>query len=180
MRLTCPFCGDRDAEEFSILGEAAPPRPDPGAPDAEARFVDYVYLRDKPGRAAPRTLVSRLRLPAVAAGGARHPHPRDPVHRPGGVMSAPGGPGRLPTGGLIDRDRPLNFRFDGRSMQGFAGDTLASALLANGVGLVGRSFKYHRPRGVMTAGVRGAQRPGRAPDRRPARAQHQGHNHRAL
>ena len=67
-------------------------------------------------------------------------------------MSGQSRPGRLPTGGLIDRDRPLGFRFDGRQMQGFAGDTLASALLANGVGLVGRSFKYHRPRGIMTAG----------------------------
>ncbi len=60
--------------------------------------------------------------------------------------------GRLPTGGLIDRARPVQFRFDGRSMSGFAGDTLASALIANGVGLVGRSFKYHRPRGILSAG----------------------------
>ncbi|MBF9033498.1 sarcosine oxidase subunit alpha family protein [Rhodobacterales bacterium HKCCE2091] len=55
-------------------------------------------------------------------------------------------------GGLIDRSQPMNFRFDGRRYSGFAGDTLASALLANGVTLMGRSFKYHRPRGVMTAG----------------------------
>ena len=48
MRITCPFCGERDAEEFSILGDAAPPRPDPAAPDAEARFFEYVYLRDNP------------------------------------------------------------------------------------------------------------------------------------
>ena len=67
-------------------------------------------------------------------------------------MSGPAGPARLPTGGLIDRDRPLRFRFDGKPLRGFAGDTLASALLANGVQLMGRSFKYHRPRGVMTAG----------------------------
>jgi sarcosine oxidase subunit alpha len=59
---------------------------------------------------------------------------------------------RLPAGGLIDRDRPLSFRFDGKSYQGFAGDTLASALVANGVRLLGRSFKYHRPRGLVTAG----------------------------
>jgi glycine cleavage system aminomethyltransferase T/NADPH-dependent 2,4-dienoyl-CoA reductase/sulfur reductase-like enzyme len=59
---------------------------------------------------------------------------------------------RLPSGGLIDRARPLNFTFDGKPYQGFAGDTLASALLANGVKLVGRSFKYHRPRGIMSAG----------------------------
>ncbi|MFC0220408.1 sarcosine oxidase subunit alpha family protein [Pseudochelatococcus lubricantis] len=60
---------------------------------------------------------------------------------------------RLSTGGLIDRSRPLSFTFDGRKMQGFAGDTLASALLANGQRLVGRSFKYHRPRGILTAGA---------------------------
>ncbi len=59
---------------------------------------------------------------------------------------------RLEQGGLIDRSTPLNFRFDGKSMSGFAGDTLASALLANGVQLMGRSFKYHRPRGVYGSG----------------------------
>jgi len=60
---------------------------------------------------------------------------------------------RLPTGGRIDRSRPIDFRFDGRTYSGFAGDTLASALLANGVRLVGRSFKYHRPRGIVGWGV---------------------------
>jgi methylglutamate dehydrogenase subunit C len=55
-------------------------------------------------------------------------------------------------GGLIDRARTLSFRFDGRTYQGHPGDTLASALLANGVRLMGRSFKYHRPRGPLTAG----------------------------
>ncbi len=59
---------------------------------------------------------------------------------------------RLATGGLIDRAKPLAFTFDGVTYQGFAGDTLASALLANGARLVGRSFKYHRPRGVLAAG----------------------------
>ncbi|MEO9338729.1 sarcosine oxidase subunit alpha family protein [Mesorhizobium sp. SB112] len=59
---------------------------------------------------------------------------------------------RLAEGGLIDRSKPLSFTFDGRAMTGFVGDTLASALVANGVGLVGRSFKYHRPRGILTAG----------------------------
>jgi sarcosine oxidase subunit alpha len=59
---------------------------------------------------------------------------------------------RLPGGGLIDRSRSLAFAFDGRDYSGYAGDTLASALLANGVGVVGRSFKYHRPRGVLSAG----------------------------
>ena len=60
---------------------------------------------------------------------------------------------RLPTGGRIDRDRPLRFRFDGRDYTGFQGDTLASALLAAGVTLFGRSFKYHRPRGLLAAGA---------------------------
>ncbi|MEO1579272.1 MAG: sarcosine oxidase subunit alpha family protein [Pseudomonadota bacterium] len=60
---------------------------------------------------------------------------------------------RLPQGGRIDRSRVLRFTFDGKAYQGFEGDTLASALLANGVHLIGRSFKYHRPRGVFSAGV---------------------------
>jgi sarcosine oxidase subunit alpha len=60
---------------------------------------------------------------------------------------------RLPAGGRIDRDRPVTFRFDGREYSGYAGDTLASALLAADVRLFGRSFKYHRPRGLLAAGV---------------------------
>lgn len=56
------------------------------------------------------------------------------------------------SGGQVNRNTELNFRFDGRSFKGFEGDTLASALLANGERLMGRSFKYHRPRGVLTAG----------------------------
>ena len=59
---------------------------------------------------------------------------------------------RTAAGGRVDRTRPIEFQFDGRSYTGFAGDTLASALLANGVHLTGRSFKYHRPRGIFGAG----------------------------
>ena len=55
-------------------------------------------------------------------------------------------------GGLIDRSKEVEFRFNGKSMRGHQGDTLASALLANGRSLVGRSFKYHRPRGIFTSG----------------------------
>jgi NADPH-dependent 2,4-dienoyl-CoA reductase/sulfur reductase-like enzyme len=61
-------------------------------------------------------------------------------------------PYRLAQGGRIDRSKPLTFHFDDRTYQGYAGDTLASALIANGVRMVGRSFKYHRPRGIFTAG----------------------------
>ncbi|MEZ5811200.1 MAG: sarcosine oxidase subunit alpha family protein [Rhizobiaceae bacterium] len=59
---------------------------------------------------------------------------------------------RLAEGGIVDRMKPLSFTFDGATHTGYVGDTLASALIANGVRLVGRSFKYHRPRGILTAG----------------------------
>lgn len=62
-------------------------------------------------------------------------------------------PYRLEQGGLIDRSQLLDFTFDGTVYRGYRGDTLASALLANGVRLLGRSFKYHRPRGLYSAGV---------------------------
>jgi sarcosine oxidase subunit alpha len=60
---------------------------------------------------------------------------------------------RILEGGRIDRSRAVHFSFDGRAYTGVAGDTLASALLANGVHLMGRSFKYHRPRGVLASGA---------------------------
>ncbi|MEM9141256.1 MAG: 2Fe-2S iron-sulfur cluster-binding protein, partial [Pseudomonadota bacterium] len=61
---------------------------------------------------------------------------------------------RLPEGGrAIDRGQPIEFTFNGETLSGFKGDTLASALLANEKMLVGRSFKYHRPRGIMASGA---------------------------
>ncbi|MBA1273605.1 sarcosine oxidase subunit alpha [Stutzerimonas azotifigens] len=60
---------------------------------------------------------------------------------------------RLPRGGRIDRTRPLDFTFNGQRYQGCDGDSLASALLANGVDIIGRSFKYSRPRGIVAAGA---------------------------
>jgi sarcosine oxidase, subunit alpha len=60
---------------------------------------------------------------------------------------------RTTEGGRINRQRPIKFTFNGTSYSGFEGDTLASALLANDVHLVGRSFKYHRPRGIVAAGA---------------------------
>jgi sarcosine oxidase, subunit alpha len=59
---------------------------------------------------------------------------------------------RIEHAGRVDRSRAIRFTFDGKGYSGFAGDTLASALLANGVRVFGRSFKYHRPRGVIAAG----------------------------
>ena len=60
---------------------------------------------------------------------------------------------RIQSGGIVRHDHKLKFTFDGMRLEGLEGDTLASALLANNVMLVGRSYKYHRPRGVLTAGV---------------------------
>jgi sarcosine oxidase subunit alpha len=60
---------------------------------------------------------------------------------------------RVAGGAAVDRDRPVSFTFDGVAYGGYEGDTLASALLANGVRLVGRSYKYHRPRGIVSAGA---------------------------
>ena len=57
---------------------------------------------------------------------------------------------RLASGGRIDRSKVLNFNFNGQTYQGFEGDTLAAALLANGVDIIGRSFKYSRPRGILS------------------------------
>ena len=68
-------------------------------------------------------------------------------------MSAPDSLHRIAFGGRIDRNQRLSFTFEGERLVGVAGDTLASALLANGIRLVGRSFKYHRPRGILSDGA---------------------------
>src|SRR5690606_28608098 len=60
---------------------------------------------------------------------------------------------RLAAGGIIDRQRMVSFSYNGHQLKGYAGDTLASALIANGTGVIARSFKYHRPRGFYGAGM---------------------------
>ena len=87
---------------------------------------------------------------------------------------------RLDKGGLIDRATALNFSFDGKRFTGHAGDTLASALIANGVHLMGRSFKYHRPRGVDLGGSGRTQCAGRTARGRPQGGQYARHHDRAL
>ncbi|MEY4257764.1 MAG: hypothetical protein RJA56_665, partial [Pseudomonadota bacterium] len=67
-------------------------------------------------------------------------------------MSRPG-PRRLPTGGRIERAQRADFFYNGQTVTAFAGDTVASALLAAGHRVVARSFKYHRPRGIVTSGI---------------------------
>ena len=63
---------------------------------------------------------------------------------------------RIKDGGKIERNKKISFIFNGKTYFGYKGDTIASALLANGVHLIGRSFKYHRPRGIFAAGVEDA------------------------
>jgi len=59
---------------------------------------------------------------------------------------------RVKSSSFIDETTRVSFKFNGTKFYGYKGDTLASALLANNIHLVGRSFKYHRPRGIMTCG----------------------------
>src|ERR1700683_209318 len=68
-------------------------------------------------------------------------------------MSHASGPYRISHGGLVDRQRPIPFRFNGKALSGIYGDTLASALLASGIRTISRSFKFHRPRGIFSAGA---------------------------
>src|SRR5450755_4570899 len=115
----------------------------------------------QPQRRARGALAPRSRLRALFQCAARYHLGSDPGDLPGGRGATEARCGRAgrtvsrfrtATGGLIERTRPLRFTFDGQPLHGCAGDTLASALLANGVHLTGRSFKYHRPRGILTAG----------------------------
>src|SRR4029077_9122731 len=116
-----------------------------------------VPARQSP-RLAQRMVAARRRLPPGPQSRAPYAPARDPLGRAGrgsakrGALALMAGPGRIALGALTDPSRPLRFHFDGREMQGLTGDTLASALLANGVRQVARSFKYHRPRGIVTAG----------------------------
>src|SRR5260370_17908329 len=89
------------------------------------------------------------RLPALVRPGPRHGDAGD-HHRPVAQERAMS---RLPVGGRIDRSRPLRFTFNGHAYRGFAGDTLASALLANDVRVVAKSVTFARPRGVFSAGI---------------------------
>src|SRR6202049_5053934 len=100
-----------------------------------------------------RALAPRARLRTILQCAARYDHGSFPGRLQGRRGAACDMNNfRSAAGGRIDRARRLSFTFDGKSYQGCAGDTLASALLANGVHLVGRSFKYHRPRGILAAG----------------------------
>ena len=153
--IPCPWCGPRNQVEFTYGGDATLKRPPQDAP--MQAWYDFVYLRDNPCGAARRAVAAQRRVPALVQAAPRHAHARHPCERPArsGVAGARvvTQSHRLAQGGIVDRSRALRFRFDGAPYEGYPGDTLASALLANGVHLVARSFKYHRPRGILAAGA---------------------------
>jgi methylglutamate dehydrogenase subunit C len=137
--------GDRRTSAGGI-----PPTPNP-SPQGGGEFA----RRQGHGVPSPVVPEARLRHDVGEGQGGEEP-PTAAVGTPPTPSPSPRGGGefswRLGEGGLIDRSRSLSFSFDGRTYRGHPGDTLASALLASGVHLVGRSFKYHRPRGILTAG----------------------------
>ena len=155
--IPCPWCGPRSQIEFTYGGDATVKRPATVNERRRSRVVRVRVSARQPVRPARRTVAAQRRLPALVQGPPRHAHARHPRQRPRRPDAA-GGLGvtqshRLADGGSVDRARTLRFAFDGVRYEGYAGDTLASALLANGVHLVARSFKYHRPRGIVSAGA---------------------------
>ncbi len=170
--IPCPYCGSRPELEFRYGGHAHIRR-DPTAADDQA-WAEFLFVRDNPkgvmaerwrhvsgcGRFfnCLRDTVSDNILVTYRIG---EPRPAMPDLPPEGEAPRLGGRRRgkamsgrfrTKTGGRVDRATPIRFTFDGEPYTGFKGDTLASALLSHGVHLVGRSFKYHRPRGFLAAG----------------------------
>src|SRR5580658_4480502 len=144
--IECPWCGPRAESEFSCGGEADIARPLETEKLTDEEWGDYLFMRKNPRgvhreqwlhtQGCRRWFISQTRHQRRSRG-----------------QQAMSQKDRLGAGGRINRAIPLTFTFNGRTYQGFQGDTLASALLANGVHFVARSFKYHRPRGIVTAGV---------------------------
>ncbi len=195
MRIPCPHCGERGNEEFTYLGDATVSPAHAHRPRAEVphrAWMDYVYLRDNPAGVHRELWQHVPWLPLLAGGDAKHAtheilgveRARDGA-RPTKSSAAMIGHGlscsrTARAGGLVDRATVPHFSFDGRNYSGHPGDTLASALIANGVKLVGRSFKYHRPRGLLSAGPEEPNALVEIGTRRPARTQHPRHRGRAL
>ena len=165
MLITCPYCGPRDVSEFSYQGDANRMRPDPASTD-QAAWNAYVYDRvntagdhneywQHAGGCRAHLAVTRNTLTheITSVAFARDMHGPDAAARPRKAGGRAMSPRRSQSTGRIDRGRTIRFTFDGTAYTGHAGDTLASALLATGVTLFGRSFKYHRPRGVLAAGI---------------------------
>ncbi|MEU2236442.1 sarcosine oxidase subunit delta family protein [Streptomyces vietnamensis] len=159
------FNAVRDTATNEILavykvGESRPETVEPRSATSQARSVTSqlrpVTSRPRPESSARPATEDEARSEPTGVRGTEPPGggegaapPEDGTGRGGGV----GHPHRTPTGGRIDRDAPLTFTFDGIRYEGFRGDTLASALLANGVVQAATSIKLGRPRGIFSAGV---------------------------
>ena len=140
--LTCPNCGEREVTDFAYGGEVVPR---PAQKPSERELNSYNYFRRNVAGVQREWWYHRSGLPRLVRGRARHHHQRGALGRPPRAMS------RLPPtpGERVDRDRPLTFTFDGKEVAAFEGDTIGSALAADGRRVLSRSFKYHRPRGLF-------------------------------
>ena len=160
--MPCPLNGPRNISEFVCAGEFEI-EPDP-ATASDPDWADHLFMLDNQAGIvrewwyhvptsywfiAERNTVTdenRSHLPSGRTNRTRGtPHEFRVETMSGGVSRLP-----APWGACIDRDTPVRFSFEGREIEGFAGDTIASALAANGIRLLSRSFKYHRPRGSMS------------------------------
>ena len=150
--IRCPWCGPRDAGEFHYSGETTP-RPDP-ASATPAQWRDYLYFPANPRGAGDRDLVPPDGLPPVLHPPARHRHQRvDPAGEAPSERHSERRDAVGPAAGRGDRPQaavhvPLERRAPSRRS---TGDTIASALAAAGHRVFSRSYKYHRPRGLLTA-----------------------------
>ena len=167
--IACPWCGPRDEVEFRYGGQADvayPPTPTRSTTRRGPPTCSSATTRRAP---FARALGPRRRLPALVQRGPRHGHPRHRPDVPAGrlVMSRSRTASR-PAAPASTARRPVRFTFDGAAYEGFAGDTLASALLANGVAIVGRGHLQRPAARRLHRRDRGAERarPGRLAERR--------------
>ena len=166
--IACPYCGERPEIEFTYGGEAHLARPaQPCRSSTIRRGPNFSTCAPTPRACTPSAGATR----AAAGDSSMRCATPPPISFSRSTRPASRGPAlarpatrtvsyRTAAGGRIDRARAAALRLRRPRYQGFAGDTLASALLANGVHLVGRSFKYHRPRGILDGRRRGAERAG--------------------
>ncbi len=187
--IACPYCGPRPEIEFRCGGRGAHrPAADPASD--RRRGLGASFSSTAPTRRACTPSAGCTRT-AASAGSTRcatrraieSSRPtrwarRVPTPQAGSRRREQAFPSSRAAGASIAR-KPIAMRFDGRPIEAYAGDTAASALLANGIHLVGRSFKYHRPRGILS---HGSEEPNALltvdRGRRPHRAQQPRHLHR--
>ena len=154
--INCPYCGERDQSEFKAGGEAHIERPKQPTELSDDEWAEYLFMRKN--------------IKGVQFERWNHSHGcrkwfnmvRDTSNDEIKLIYKMGEKPqqnktmslnlRVKSSNFIDETTRVSFKFNGKTYFGFKGDTLASALLANNVHLVGRSFKYHRPRGIMTSG----------------------------